>query len=146
MTHTLHRKGTVESLSNDFLVFAIAAQGINSSGSASKFPKIMEVMLSYNPVNYGDMRTGNSYSVSKEQILNSFKDNSIFHAVYTDAETVAKVLAELKKLDTGLSVVVSGLTDKVVDCCQKNGLKEHTINKSLGIWGNTDRLPAEDVV
>lgn len=146
MTHTLHRRGGAEELSNDFVVFAMAAQSFNDKGAAKKFDKFSEVLLKYNPVSFGDMKTGNVFSTPKDEILNSFQDNSIVHAVYTDEDTVTKVLAELKELDLGLSVVVSGLSNSIDECCQKVGLKSHSVNKSLGIWGNRDRLPADEVL
>jgi hypothetical protein len=146
MTHTLHRKGTVENLSNDFVVFAITAQSVNAKGTAPAFAEFAEIVVKYNPVNYGDMKTGNIFNTSKDVLFSSTKDNSIFHAVFTDETTVAKVLAELKERDLGLSIVVSGLTDHTTTCCQEAGLKLHSMNKSLGIWGATDRLPADDVV
>ncbi|MDI9390457.1 MAG: hypothetical protein QM402_03855, partial [Synergistota bacterium] len=60
MTHTLHRRGSAESLADDFVVFAIAAQGFNAEGAAKKFEKFFDIVKKYNPNNFGDMRTGNS--------------------------------------------------------------------------------------
>ena len=146
MTHTLHRKGTEENLKNDFVVFTIAAQSVNAKGTAPLYAEFAEIVLKYNPVNYGDMKTGNIFNTTKDVLLSSTKDNSIFHAVFTDEDTVAKVLCELKERDLGLSVVVSGLTEHTSACCQEAGLKLNSVNKSLGIWGDVDRLPADDVV
>jgi len=42
--------------------------------------------------------------------------------------------------------VVSGLTDKTRECCQKLGLEMHTVSQSLGIWGNTSRLPSREIL
>jgi hypothetical protein len=146
MTHTLHRRGSAESLADDFVVFAIAAQGFNAEGAAKKFEKFFEIVKKYNPNNFGDMRTGNSLVAGEDVIRKSFKDNSIVHAVFNDEDTVTKVLKELKDADLGLSIVVSGLVHKTDECCKKVGLEMHTVEKSLGIIGNTPRLPDESVL
>ena len=141
MTHSLHRQGDPADLARDFVVFAIAAQGITSAGSASKFREFACVVKKYDPVNWGDMRTGNIFAVEAGIITDSTQDNSIFHAVFTDADTVASVLRDLAEADLGLSIVVSGLFDTISTCCEKAGLSEHTVEYSLGIWGRTDLLP-----
>jgi hypothetical protein len=146
MTHTLHRRGSAESLADDFVVFAIAAQGFNAEGAAKKFEKFFDIVKKYNPNNFGDMRTGNSLVAGEDVIRKSFKDNSIVHAVFNDENTVTKVLKELKEADLGLSIVVSGLVHKTDECCKKVGLEMHTVEKSLGIIGNTPRLPDESIL
>lgn len=146
MTHTLHRRGTYESLEKDYVIFAIAAQTVNARGSAPLFRKFYNIVNKYNPVNIGDMVTGNMYSLPKSIIENNTKDNSIFHAVFTDAETVVKVLNDLKKADLGLSIVVSGILEHVDKCCTEAGIQRHTIENSLGIFGNIKGLPSEKVL
>ncbi|KJS03712.1 MAG: hypothetical protein VR68_01055 [Peptococcaceae bacterium BRH_c4a] len=146
MTHTLHRAGTATSLGNDFVVFAMGAQNVNRDGCAPRLRRIFEKMLEFEPVNYGDMKTGNKFSVGNEKILESIKDNSIVHAVFTSAEKVAEVLKALKELDAGMSVVVSGVLEATGECCGKVGLHRHTVEHSLGIWGNIARLTEQEVL
>ena len=43
-------------------------------------------------------------------------------------------------------MVVSGIFEKVDECIEKAGLKHHTANFSLGIWGKTEKLPGNDVL
>jgi len=59
---------------------------------------------------------------------------------------VTEVLKELKEADLGLPVVVSGIFENVDRCLEKVGLKHHTANFSLGIWGNTEKLPSDDIL
>lgn len=146
MTHTLHRRGTYENLQNDYVIFAIAAQTVNAKGTASLFQDFYNIVNKYNPVNIGDMVTGNMYSLAKNIIENGTKDNSIFHAVFTDVGTVAKVLKDLKEADLGLSIVVSGILEHVDKCCSEAGIQRHTMENSLGILGNTKKLPSEEVL
>lgn len=145
MTHSLHRQGTPQALNDDYVVFAITAQGINAQGSAPLFRRFSEIVEKYSPVNIGDMRTGNRYSTSLDTIRESTKDNSIYHAVFTDPSVVAKVLAELKAADLGASIVLSGLFDQLAACCETAGVEQHTIECSLGVWGKTEKLPPKPV-
>ncbi len=59
MTHTLHRRGDRQSLDGDYVVFTMSAKGFNESGSAAKMREFLSILLQHNPVNYGDMVTGN---------------------------------------------------------------------------------------
>ena len=147
MSHTLHRYGISEAdLQDDFVVFAIAAQTVNAKGINPEFKVFEEIVTKYNPVNYGDMRTGNKFNVGMDVVNASYKDNSIVHAVFTDADTVAKALKDLADANLNVSIVVSGLTEHTAECCHKAGIAPHTVNHSMGIWGKTERLPSEDVL
>jgi len=146
MTHSLHRMGTQENLRNDYVVFAIAAQGINSEGAAPKFERFFQIVSRYNPVSMGDMKTGNVFSVGKEAIEKGFKGNSIVHAVFTDEDTVIQVLRELRGAELGPSIVVSGLLHETDRCCREAGLQRHTVEYSLGIWGRTEKLPRREIL
>jgi len=146
VTHTLHRRGTPENLANDYVVFAMSAKGINEKDSATKMRQFMQIAQRYNPVNLGDMKTGNTYSVGTEKVMADIKDTSIVHVVFTDLETVAKVVQEVKDADLGMSVIISGLFDSAKECCQKTGLTLHTVEHSLDIWGKTEKLTPGDVL
>lgn len=146
MTHSLHRKGPISELKNDYVVFAISSQEVNAEGSSYLFKDFYDIVTKYDYVNLGDMKTGNEYSVGEDKIEESFADNSIVHAVFTDRSEVVKVLSELKEADLGLSIVVSGLIEDVKNSCEESGTEFHTVNNSLGIWGKTERLPQEEVI
>ena len=146
MTHTLHRRGTQENLMNDLTVFAMSAKGINENGSADKMRQFLRIAQRYNPVNMGDMKTGNVYVVGPDEVIARVKDTSIVHAVFTDLKTVVKFVQEVKDADLGISVVISGLFDSARKCCQKTGLSLHTIEHSLDIWGRAEKLPNEDAL
>jgi hypothetical protein len=49
-------------------------------------------------------------------------------------------MKELKQIDQGISIVVSGLFDEVFDCCQQAGINPPLIEFALGIHGNTKKL------
>jgi len=128
------------------VVLIMAAKGITREGAAPKLRQCMEVLLRHNPVNWGNIETGNAQSATRQQVLAGIRDGTLVHAVYTDPGAVASVLKELKGLDTGLSVVVSGLMDDVGECARQAGLEPHTVHLSLGVHGNTASLPDEPAV
>jgi hypothetical protein len=144
MSHTLHRRGTLESLKNDYIVFAMSAKGVNEVESRVKLKRFLEIVKRFGPVNLGDMRTGNRYITTDQEIIDKTQDTSIVHGVFDNRESLIKALKALKDEDMGISVIVSGLLGNVQECCQEAGINRHTCETSLGIWGKKERLPDED--
>ena len=146
MTHTLHRKGTVEDLADDFPMLTIRAKGYND-GSLWRMKKVLEMASKYPIVNFGDIAQGSKFVVDMETILTSTNDNlPILHMVFTSKEDVTAYMKELKDADLGISVVISGVFDEIFSCCKESGLKPHTANYSLGVLGKTDKLPSPEVL
>ena len=146
MTHTLHRRGDRESLSQDYIVFTMSAKGFNEEGSPERMTRFLEILLKHRPVNYGDMVTGNCYVKSREEIVKNIQSTSIVHGVFTDEAEVVEILKELKEAELGMSVVISGIHDKTEKGCRKSGLAKHTVENSLGIFGQYKRLPSDEVL
>ena len=146
MTHTLHRRGSEESLGKDYVLLCMAAKGINEEGSEEKMREFLRINLRHNPVNIGDMRTGNMYNTSIDEILAKVTSTSIVHGVFTDRDTVSNVLRDLKEADLGMSVVVSGPFSCVGEICKTAGLSPHSVDYSLDIWGNRVKLPADEIL
>jgi len=143
MTHTLHRRGTAKSLSEDYVMLTIQAVGINDDGAVPKMQEFLRIALRHNPKNIGSVSMGGMIDKPEEVIANLEK---IGHAVFDNKEAVTAVLKELKEADLGMSVVVSGIFENVDECIEKAGLKHHTANFSLGIWGRTEKLPSNDIL
>lgn len=147
MTHTLHRIGSDDSLAEDYVVLIMPSKDINHEGSATKLKRFFELALQNRAVKIGDARLGNEYHQGGRDIMMAnVEDRAVIHAVFKDQESLVAMLKDLKSEDLGLSVVVSGLFDKVRECCRKSELEGHTINQSLGRWGNTKRLPPDDIL
>ena len=145
MTHTLHRQGSKESLDRDFIFLCMAAKGFNEDGADEKMREFLRIMMRHNPVNAGDMRSGNIFNSNMDDILAKVSSTSIVHGVFIDSDTATKVLQDIKDADLGMSVVVSGPFDSVDCICEKAGLKPHSVDFSAGIWGNTKKLPPKEV-
>ena len=143
MTHTLHRRGTRESLSEDYTIMMLQSVGINDEDHIPKIQEFLRIVLRYNPKNIGSVTMGGMIDKPEEVIANA---NKIGHAVFDNKEDLTAVLKELKKADLGISVTVGGIFENVDECLEKAGLKHHTGNFSLGIWGKTEKLPSNDVL
>jgi hypothetical protein len=144
MTHTLHRRGDQESLTCDYIVFTMSAKKFNEEDSADKMRAFLKILLDHHPINFGDMQTGNRYVKTQEEILDHIQSTSIVHGVFTDSETVIEVLKELKAAELGMSVIVTGIHESTENCCREGGLQKHTVEHSMGIFGQFQKLPADD--
>jgi len=144
MTHTLHRRGTVESLGRDYVVLCMVAMGVNDEDSAGKLQEFIRICMRHNPLNAGSVKVGNMYTSSADKMIENVHGH--VHAVFDRREAVTQVLKDLKTADLGLSVVVSGLLDTVDHCCEEAGLKRHTVELSLGVWGKVEKLESQEVL
>jgi hypothetical protein len=139
--------GSPHSLSEDFVLLMMPSKDINHEGSAPKLRRFFELALENGAIKIGDCRSGNEYyQGGVTEMMSNVEDRAVIHAVFRDETSLVSMLKALKQEDLGLSVVVSGLFDRVGKCCREAGLEQHTINQSLGLWGRTDKLPPEPVL
>ena len=148
MTNTLHRQGTLESLKNDYVIFAYTAKGITREGSGPKLQEFMRICLKYHPINIGDSKQGNIHQddIDIQKLISNQGDGAGAAAVFADIDTLQKVVEELIRTDLGISIIISGLLDEVQQCCRKAGMDRHSVEHSLGFWGSKDRLPEREIL
>ncbi len=147
MTHSLHRRGDRESLKCDFVVLGCPATGINKKGSAPKTREYLRIAYTHGPINEGDMKTGNIYNMSIDEILDRVTDGTIVQVTYDDRKKVVALLKELRVKRPGISITVSGVTDIVQEIMYEAGLgRIHTVQYSMGTWGQPEKLPDFDVL
>lgn len=148
MSHTLHRSGSEESLKNDFPILTIGARGFNRDGCAAEQVKIGEIFLKHHAVNAGMLGMVGMLTEDRlEEAARTINDSAVTHAVFSNEEDLVACLRELKEADLGQSIVVSGLFDTVHKCCHEAGVEPHTVNVSLGVWGNVEeKMPADSRV
>ena len=147
MTHSLHREGRLESLDRDYAVFIYPARGFNYDGCAPKIRRLVEIVYQTEPANMiATTLRKNLYSdVRPEEVLDSIKEGCRVFTVFESRKKIKTLLERFKEADQGISIVVSGLIDKMRDIAAEVGLNPHTINLSLGVQGNTDMLPPADI-
>jgi hypothetical protein len=146
MTHTLHRKGPVESFEQDYVVFSMSAKNFNEENSRVALREFLKILSKYEVVNMGDMKTGGMYLADQDRIINNVQDTSIVHAVFQDKEEVKEAIREIKEADLGVSVIVTGIVNEVQKICQEVGIERHTVEYSVGIRGKLSRLPEEELL
>ena len=156
MTNTLHRYGSAESFSDDYIVFAIPARGINDTKAVEKQRRFLEIARKYHPVNMGDASHGAIFRPSKElnpavhwrrqnakdfdSVVNGVSNPTTVAAVFDSADTAVAFIKELKEADLGLSINISAALDKAQECARRAGLERHSVEYSLGFFGQTDRM------
>ena len=147
MTHSLHREGTIASLEKDYALFIYPARGFNYEGSEPKLRRLAELLYTQSPANMivSSLRRNLYSGVPREEILASIKDGAKIYCVFNSREQLKKALIRIKEMDEGISVMVSGLIDRVREIASEVGLNPHTINLSLGVQGRTDRIPPSDI-
>lgn len=157
MTNTLHRFGAPETFRDDYIVFAMAARGVNEQGAPAKLQEFLRLALRHNPINVGNAIKGGIYRASKnlnplahwrrkdqldfQAVIESIDSCTTVAAVFDHPAKVEAFLADLKAADLGISVNVSALADKAHACCRQAGLIRHSVGYSLGFHGDLNLLP-----
>jgi hypothetical protein len=152
MTHTLHREGNVRSLKDDYIWLVTATRGVNDDNLLEKKLKFLDIVDKVGSVNYGCETLGNLSSLSRSEFRERLKEKEgkpviqRIRGVFVSREQVKEFLQEMKAADLGLSIVVTGLHDEIFAICREIGLVPHSIHISLGVWGNTRRLPTDKIL
>lgn len=146
MTHTLHRRGNLESLKRDFLILCCPAKGYNYGWYIEQAREFFRIALKYKPVNGGDMKTGNFLSTDPQTIIDG-TTNTILQLTFDDKEQLTGFVRELKEADLGISVVITGVIEEVNDIVAAAGLSPiHTREFSLGTHGRLRMMPEYEVL
>ena len=162
MTNTLHRFGAPETLQNDYIIFAMAARGINDQDAPPKLQGFLRLALKHHPINVGNAVKGGIYrasqnltplahwhradSVAPEKVVESIDTCSTVAAVFDGPKNLEAFLKDLLQADLGISVNISALTDEARTCCQRAGITRHSVEYSLGFHGDLNRLPDRHVL
>jgi len=142
MTHSLHRRGSVDSLQNDYVFLCTPAKGVNNKDAANKLLRILDILMEAGPANMGFYGHGNMINgIDLEEVKRTLHDTSRLRCCFDDKERLKEALRRIKSEDLGLSITVSGLIDELLDICGELELEPHTINISCGCYGRVDRLP-----
>ena len=151
MTHTLHRRGDIESLQNDFCLLVTPAIGFNEKepGLLDKMLEIMDIIEEAGPTNIGSYEVSNIFDgYTIKDIRNNLHRAKVprIRCAFSSKEKIFDVVRKIKEKNYGISVVVTGLADVVGEEARKLGLEPHSVNYSCGIWGRIEDLPGEEVL
>lgn len=143
MTHSLHRSGDIESQKRDFNWFMYQTKGVNDVGIKPKALEFIAAAEAVGSENWGDVKTGPITRFSSAEIREKLTDKSRIRGVFTKREQVIEFLRRIKAKDLGQSVVITGVLSEVLPACMEADVAPHSINYSLGVWGNKKILPDE---
>lgn len=143
MTHSLHRSGDLESQKKDFCWFMYQTKGVNDVGIKPKALEFIAAAEAAGSENWGDVKTGPKTRFSVAEIQEKISDKSRIRGVFTRKQQVVEFLRRIKEKDLGQSVVITGILPEVFAACEEAGVKPHSINYSLGVWGKKEKLPDE---
>lgn len=146
MSHSLHRSGTIESQKHDFCWFMYQTKGVNDKDIKPKALVYIEAAERQGSENWGDVKTGPITRFDSAEIKDKLSDKSRIRGVFTNREQVVGFLKEIKEKDVGMSCVITGLISEVIPCCKEAGVKPHSANFSLGVWGNKGILPDDEIL
>ena len=145
MTHTLHRRGDRESLSEDIIVFTMSAKSFNEEGSAERMRKFLDILLSHNPVNYGDMHDRKQQGQAPGRDPEQYPDDvSIVHAVFTDPAVVDRGPEGAERGRTRHLHHRLGHPRRDREVLPRSRAREATVEHSMGYFGQTKRLPGHE--
>jgi len=162
MTNTLHRFGAAETLQNDYIIFAMAARGINDEGAPPKLQTFLRLAVKHHPINVGNAVKGGIFRPAKvltplahwrprkgvetAEVVDGVDACTTVAAVFDDSKKLEAFLKDLRQADLGISINISALTDETRTCCQRAGITRHSVEYSLGFHGDLNRLPDRHVL
>ena len=147
MTHSLHRNGDTENMCDDYVMLIMAPQAqMTIPEVKSKMRRVWDILSGFEAelTNFGAIRGAGRHKKTMKELKQ--EDRFIVHAVFKEKYTLKSCLMKMKEQDLGLSVSVSGLYAEVIGACSETGLTPHTVQYSLGVMGNRDRLPDENAL
>lgn len=162
MTHSLHRFGRYEDLTEDYIVFAMPARGHSDQEAVRTQKTFLRMALRHRPVNLGDAKKGGAFHPQEglsplvhwrrdsepdpQAVIDGVDAPGIVAAVFDDFERMRDFVAALRAADLGVSINVSALADRAKACCSSCGISRHSVEYSLGFQGRTEKLPEKAVL
>lgn len=166
MTNTLHRfsdhyaqepSADPRPVTDDYVVFAMAAKGVNDDDLVAKYRAFLELALQHHPVNIGDATHGGwlrperdldprshwrrRHRPDPEAVLEGIDGPSTVAAVFDSYEKLCGFVGALARADLGVSINIAAPMEAAHRCCQEAGLKRHSVEYSVGFRGRCERLP-----
>jgi hypothetical protein len=162
MTNTLHRFGAPETLKGDYIIFAMAARGVNDEGAPAKLQEFLRLAVRHHPINLGNAVKGGIYrpsprltplahwrrrdTVGPDEVVQSVDSCTTVAAVFDRTENLEAFLKDLRQADLGMSINISALTDEARTCSERAGIVRHSVEYSLGFHGDLNLLPNRHVL
>ncbi len=166
MTNTLHRftehyaKDPAEEtapVTDDFIVFAMAAKGLNDDQLVEKYRAFLTLAVKHDPVNIGDATHGGwlrpqrdltptnhwkrEHRADPEAVIRGIDGPTTVAAVFDSYDKMRAFVEALAEADIGVSINIAAPMDAAHRCCRDAGLTRHSVEYSVGFQGRLDKLP-----
>ena len=138
MTHSLHRCGNLQE--KDFVWLLYHVKGVNDQNLVERLRRAIAIIEEAGSVNWGDVKSGPIVTVSAAEIKEKLTEKSRIRGAFTSRDQVTNFLKKMKEADLGFCVIISGLLDQVFASCREAGVKPHTLNYSVGVFGKKELL------
>jgi hypothetical protein len=147
MTHSLHRRGSRESLRGDYVMVCRTSK-VNKAVTGPVLSRIAEIIFEVGVSNTGSsyLETNIPLGLDREMFKARIAEAHGLLCSFSSKEKLEQVLARIHEEKLGISITVSGLIDEVVPLAQSMGIKPHTINLSMGILGKKEKLADEELL
>jgi hypothetical protein len=151
MTHSNHRRGSRESLEEDYVILVRG----DLKEKENEARKAVEILTENNPVGIVKRRKGKPLrymtnwdeGLTLEEIAKGSEPPQYVAGVFKDKKDVLGVINDLSKADLGFSIVVSGIFDIIKEITSKDDKAYlHTMNLSMETIGRTELLPEEKIL
>lgn len=162
MTHSLHRYGRYEDLTDDFIVFAMPARGFNDDQAIETQKAFLRLALEFDPVNIGDAKRGGEFKPQEQlnplvhwrrntepdpqDVIDGIASTGIVSAVFDDFSRMQAFVRALQNADLGVSINISALAGRARACCGACEITRHSVEYSLPFQGRTEDLPEKAVL
>lgn len=150
MTHTLHRFGDRK---NDYPWLITPRIGVNTDNLPEKLKKTIKIIDECNIKMWGFGASKNTFMAPRNvlieelmQVAEKSPGVARLRGVCTTEEQLKQFIKKFKDAEVGLSLTVSGYIEDILKICKELGIKPHSINMSLGIWGKKELLPREEIL
>lgn len=136
MTHSLHRELPPPHDGADFVLLLTPAWDMSDPRLPTAMTELLDVVLAARPANIGSYSAGIlREGVHVEQLRKAVIKDGRLRCCFSSRSSLVSVLRELKTRDLGVSVVVSGNSDYLLEAGRAAKLKPHTVNCSCGVHG-----------
>jgi hypothetical protein len=142
MTHTLYRAGSEASQAEEVCWLVYTSKNINDEN----FPETARHLLvsleaAGENANWGDTKLGTKITRDPKEIKRNLAKNSRLRGVFSSKKAAVAFLKDLKKKELNQSILISGIISELVSVCREVGLTPRYANLSLGVFGDTAKLP-----
>jgi hypothetical protein len=166
VTNTLHRYSEhyardpaeeTPPVTDDFVVFAMAAKGVNDDDLVAKYRAFLTIALRHDPVNIGDATHGGWLRPQRdlgptnhwhrenrpdpEAVLRGIDGPTTVAAVFDTYDKMKAFVDDLARDNVGVSINIAAPMDAAHQCCRDAGLTRHSVEYSIGFQGRVDKLP-----